>query len=43
MLSSLLFDPLIQYARNLIADPQYEDEEFAMDWVMPSEENLGSE
>ena len=33
----------IQYARNLIADPEYQDEEFAMDWVVPSEENLGSE
>lgn len=22
----------IQYARNLIADPEYEDEEFSMDW-----------
>ena len=29
----------IQYARNLIADPEYQDEEFAMDWVVPSEEN----
>lgn len=33
----------IQYARNLIADPEYQDEEFAMDWVVPSEENPGSE
>ena len=33
----------IQYARNLIADPEYEDEEFAMDWVVPSEEDPGSE
>ena len=33
----------IQFARNLIDDPEYEDEEFAMDWVVPSEENPGSE
>jgi hypothetical protein len=33
----------IEYARRLKADPEYQDEEFAMDWVVPSEENPGSE
>lgn len=33
----------IQYAMNLIDDPEYEDEEFAMDWKMPVRECSGSE